>query len=221
MTCCDIVCREAICDVVAGLPRSQLSPDVHIIPYTADQQSTMTYLNAKQPLAGATGPTNSSKVYVTATVPRGPVRSMASSVEAATPTVDREHVVQRVRQLEAAAAEAHKAAQELNKQGKYQEAAEMYAKMRKLDAEALDATQDLGCPSCRVSAAERAAASAITAKLQSSPVYQQLHTPSPWLASAGGLSQVQWPQTSTAAVKKVSMLQVALAGVSVRYNPLS
>lgn len=149
----------------------------------------MTILITKNLVGGPSGPASSTKLYMsTSTVhgKLGPLRSMASSIGTAVSTLDREQIILRIRDLEAAAAEAHKAAQELNKQGKYQEAAEMYATMRELDAEALDATQELGCPSCRVSAADRAAARDMTAESRTiSPTYLKLHSPSPWLASSG------------------------------------
>lgn len=126
------------------------------------------------------------KALLTATVPRLQVRSMPSTADVAT-VVDRDHLLVKIRHLEAAANEAHKAAQELNKQGRYQEAAEMYAQMRKLDADALDATQELGCPSCKVSAAERAATKGAGAEPSSSPIYQQVHVPTLWPAASGSL----------------------------------
>lgn len=128
---------------------------------------------------GLAGPTHSTAAHVTPTVARDVVRPTASTTDTAATSM-REEVLQRVHELETAAADAHRAAQELNKQGKFQEAAEMYARMRKLDADALDATQALGCPSCRVSAAERAGAPGYSQATDASPVYQQLHQPAPW-----------------------------------------
>eukprot|EP00878_Enallax_costatus_P027621 GHUV01029757.1.p1 GENE.GHUV01029757.1~~GHUV01029757.1.p1 ORF type:complete len:187 (+),score=34.99 GHUV01029757.1:417-977(+) len=130
----------------------------------------------QQACAGLCGPAHASTVYLTAAVPRLATRSITEAAA----TLDRDQLMQRTHQLETAAAEAHKAAQELNKQGRYQEAAEMYARMRKLDAEALDAAQELGCPSCRVSAADRETLRGSSDCTSSSAVYQQLHTPAPW-----------------------------------------
>lgn len=62
-----------------------------------------------------------------------------------------------------------------------------YAEMRRLDAAALDATQALGCPSCRA-AAQAAAASRVAEQPHqaegTAAMYQQLHTPLPWPAAA-------------------------------------
>jgi hypothetical protein len=78
--------------------------------------------------------------------------------------------------------EAHLEAQELNKQGKYAEAAEKYAEMRRLDARALELTQRQGCPSC-ISLAAVSGDDVCAGTSHINELYEQLHIPQPWPAA--------------------------------------
>lgn len=144
------------------------------------------------------GPAHASAVLLSASVQRLAISSMATTAEAVV-TSDHCQLRQQMHQLEIAAAEAHKLAQELNKQGRYHEAAEMYTRMRQLDAEALDVVQNLGCQSCKVSIADREALRHSSDRTSSSPKYQQLHSPTPWPALSGGRtsSVSDWSSSDT------------------------
>jgi hypothetical protein len=65
-----------------------------------------------------------------------------------------------------------------------QEAKVQYAEMRRLDAEALQITRQLGCQQCMPDSATIKEAVAVSAGEQLGPaeqaLYEQLHTPSPW-----------------------------------------
>lgn len=92
---------------------------------------------------------------------------------------------QQIAMLERAAMDAHKEAQSLNKQQRFEEAKIKYDEMRRLDAQALELANSIGCPSCRttpVASADSAAAPDATA-LEYAGL--QLVTPWPTTGAAG------------------------------------
>lgn len=124
--------------------------------------------------------------------PRSPVRPppparqqrVCSMPPAAATTCD---AAAEVVQLERAAMQAHADAQAHNKAGRFEEAQAAYARMRELDARALELTREAGCLACRVAgssdAAQRDDADGDGEQQQ---LYRQLHAPSPWPAEAAG-----------------------------------